>query len=604
MHDARPLGAPAASDRPAATGIPELPRPVEERDAVGLALADEWRARGRLEGTRLALHVVARAIRLALLSAFFLPQLAIRRGTGHTVLRRYLQACGGGFVKLGQALSMRYDLLPQAYCDELLKLLDRVPAVPVSRIERIIAEDLGRPVASCFAGLDPRPLGSASIAQVHAARLVSGEPVAVKVARPGVTRIFRADLMYLRLAGRFTARFGVFARLDLEAVVRELSQLTREELDFRREARNATLFHERLAADDVDHCAPRVHFALSGPRVITMELIEGVPLTSLMAAVQQDDRARLEAWARDGIRPRRTSRLLLRSILEQVMRHRVFNADPHPANLIIEEGGSLAWVDFGMVGWLDEHAWALLFRMLRAIATEQVQPAVEALLDSLAPLPAKDLSGFEQQARAIIRDWIRLSRDAEATAAEKSTARSLIRLVAAIGAAGITIPAELVRVFRALIVSDLVLLRLDPDIDWVPQLRDFVGSETGRQLRDALRPEVGIGTVLAAGQAWLRFFTTTADLVNWLDVRIPELTRAYQHELSTLGRVAVLLLRYLRAGIAAFVVVVVLVRVPQLRFGPLASLDAWSGRFVLPILLCSIVALVVLSRILGELRPR
>src|SRR5207249_2530161 len=128
--------------------------------------------------------------------------------------------------------------------------------------------------------------------------------------------------------------------------------------------------------------------------------------------------------------------------------------------------------------------------------------------------------------------------------------------------------------------------------------------ETGRQLRAALRPEVGLGTVLAAGQAWLRFFSSTAELVNWLDVRIPELTRAYQHEFSNLGRVGVLLLRYARMGIAAFLLLAVLARVPQTRVGALAMLDVRTGPFVWAIVLCSLAALVVLSRLLGELRPR
>jgi ubiquinone biosynthesis protein len=335
-----------------------------------------------------------------------------------------------------------------------------------------------------------------------------------------------------------------------------------------------------------------------------MERVEGVPMTSLLAAVQQDDRVRLEQWAGCGIRPRRTARLLLRSILEQTMRHRVFNADPHPANLVVQEGGTLAWLDFGMVGWLDEHTWAQQFRMQRAIAAEQVQPAVEALLDSLAPLPARDLSGFELQARGILREWIHSSRDPQATVTEKSAARVLVRLFAAMRVAGISVPGDLVRLFRALIVSDLVLLRLDPGIDWVPEVREFVGSETGRQLRAALRPEVSVGTVVAAGQAWLRFFTTSANLVNWLDVRIPDLTRAYQQEFSNLWRVGALLLRYLRAGIVAFVALVLLAHVPQVRVGVLAALDERSGHFVLPIVLAGAVAAVVLSRVLGELRPR
>jgi ubiquinone biosynthesis protein len=587
MADVREL--PGSAD---ATAVSELPAVVGHRPA------------GRLELLALSVYATGRTVRLLVLSIVFLPQLVVRRRAAPELLRSYLQACGGGFVKLGQMLSMRYDLLPEAYCDALLTLLDRVPAVPVARIERVIQEDLGRPASACFSSLEPKPLGSASIAQVHAGELRNGERVAVKVARPGIARTLRVDLAYLRAAARVAAQFGLLRGLDLGMMVRELTQLTREELDFRREARNAALFQERLALDDVDHRAPRVHFELCGQRVITMERIEGVPMTALLAAVRDDDRHRLDDWAESGIRPRRTARLLLWSILEQTMHHRVFNADPHPANLVLEEGGTLVWLDFGMVGWLDENTWTQQIRMLRAIAQEQVHPAVEALMDSLAPLPARDLSEFELQARGIVRDWIQASRDPQATMAEKSTARFLVRLFEAIRGAGLSVPTDLLRMFRTMIVSDLIVLRLDPAMDWVPELRQFVGGETGRQLRAALRPEVSVATVWAAGQAWLRFFTTSANLVNWLDVRIPEMTAAYQNKFSEVGRVGALLLRYARAGIVAFVIVVVLAHIPPIRFGVLAALDERTGHYVLPILLTSAVAVVVLSRVLGELRQR
>ena len=583
----------------------ELPAPVDQPAVPELpAVLETGRRRRRTELPGLAVHAAGRTIRLVALAVVFLPQFVLAPSARPAVLKRYLQACGGGFVKLGQMLAMRYDLLPATYCDELLSLLDRMPAAPISRIERIVAEDLGGPASTWFSSFDAVPIGSASISQVHAARLLTGEPVAVKVARPGIGRTLRIDLFYLRLAARVAAQFGLLGRLDLGALVRELTQLTREELDFRREARNTALFHDRLALDDVDHRAPRVYFDLCAPRVITMERIEGVSVSSLLAAVRKSDHASLDAWAERGVRPRRTARLLLWSILQQTMRHRVFNADPHPANLIVEEGGTLVWLDFGMVGWLDEQLWTEQVRMQRAIAQEQVQPAVEALMDSLAPLPARDLSDFEMQARGILRDWIQASRDPQATVAEKSIARFLVRLFETIRAAGISVPTDLLRMFRTMIVSDVIILQLDPGIDWIPELREFVGSETGRQLRTALRPEVSLETIVAAGQAWLRFFTTTANLVNWLDVRIPEMTAAYQDKFSNLGRVGVLLLKYIRAGIVAFVILVLLAHIPQIRVGVLAALDDRTGHVILPIVLGGVVVVVVLSRVLGELNKQ
>jgi ubiquinone biosynthesis protein len=562
--------------------------------------ADEWRTGRRWESLWLLFSAAARVAWLGVL----LPQLAVRRRRRPAVLRRYLRACGGGFAELGRMLAMRYDRLPLEYCVELLELSGRAPAAPLSRMERVIAEDLRRPVANCFRSVAAAPLRATSIAQVHAARLPTGEAVAVKVARPGIERTVAVDLWCLRLAAGFTRRFGIYRRLELDAVVRELSPHVREELDLRRQARHAALLHERLREDDVDHRAPEVHFSVSGPRVVTVELIEGATVEDLLAAVQGGDRGRLEEWSSRGIRPRRTARLLQRSILEQALRHPVFNAHPHPADLVVEGGGTLAWVDFGMVGWLDQRTRAQQLRMQRALATGRIQRAVEALLEGLAPLPARDLSGFELQARAIFGDWIRSSADSHATPIERSTARCYVRLLGAIRAAGITVPADLACLFRTLILGDLVRLRLDPAMDSVPELRALAGDETGRWVRRALSPAAGLGAVLAAGQAWLRFFTASSDLVSWLDVRMPELTRTYERDLSRLGRVGVLLLRYTRLGIAAFVVVVVLAHVPQTRVGALASLDERAGHLWLALALGGVATIVVLSRILGELERR
>jgi ubiquinone biosynthesis protein len=239
-----------------------------------------------------------------------------------------------------------------------------------------------------------------------------------------------------------------------------------------------------------------------------------------MAAVQADDQARLERWAERGIRPRRTARLLLRSMLEQVMDHRVFNADPHPANLILRDGGSLAWVDFGMVGWLDEATWEQQFGLLGALANDRVQAAWEALLNSVGPLPVRDLSGFELEVKGILRDWIEASKDPQASVQERSTGRLFLRLFDAFRRAGLRLPADLLRVYRTVVGVDMILLRLDRTIDWLPDVREFVREETGRQLARALRPDL-----VAAGQAWLRFFSTTFSLVNWLDVKLPEILR-------------------------------------------------------------------------------
>ena len=231
---------------------------------------------------------------------------------------------------------------------------------------------------------------------------------------------------------------------------------------------------------------------------------------------------------------------------------------------------------------------------------------MEALLSSLAPLPVRDLTGFEVEARALIRDWISSSRDPHATVLEKSAARFFTRLFGAIRRAGLSLPSDLMRVYRTVIGCDVILLRLDHTIDWVPELRDVVEQETGRQLWRTLRPAVSMGTVVAASQAWLHFFSTTFNLVNWLDIRLPEMARSYQKEFSQLEQAARLGLRYLRILVVVFLLLVVLAHIPWTRVDFLAALDERTGPHLLAIVVAVFVVVVVSSRLLGELtsRPR
>jgi ABC1 atypical kinase-like domain len=169
------------------------------------------------------------------------------RDAGPGLPRWYLQTCGGAFVKLGQVLAIRYDVLPGRYCDELTKLLDRLPAMPVDVIRAAIERDPGRTLEACYAEFDPEPLGSASIAQVHGARLHDGDEVVVKVIRPATRRTFRIDFRHLHSLAAALDRFGPFTKLEARRLVQEVVDLMREELDFRREARNIWQMQERDA---------------------------------------------------------------------------------------------------------------------------------------------------------------------------------------------------------------------------------------------------------------------------------------------------------------------------------------------------------------------
>ena len=178
---------------------------------------------------KFALLYLLRLARLGVLTAIFLPVFLLARfrflpwlgGRGPVLLRWYLETSGAGFVKIGQILAMRYDLLSPVYCRELAKLLDQMPALPIDVIRQEIERSLGKPIAQLFQSLSPKPLGTASLAQVHEARLLTNERVAVKVRRPGIERRIRADLVSLRALAWFLDLSGLFLPLRLKSVVYE-----------------------------------------------------------------------------------------------------------------------------------------------------------------------------------------------------------------------------------------------------------------------------------------------------------------------------------------------------------------------------------------------
>lgn len=461
------------------------------------------------------------------------------------LLRRYLEACQGAFVKLGQILAMRYDLLSPTYCEELAHLLDRVRPSPTPAMLRTIEAELERPIASCFAEFDSKPVGSASLAQAYTARLHSGENVVVKVLRTGIESQVRVDLGYLSLLGHILDATGLLFPFSFASLIKELRRLTFEELDLRREARNAQMLHDLMLSDSVDHYAPRVFFEFSRQRVLTLEKLEGVWLHELLSAVVEKDETRLAHWRSCGISSERTARLLFRSIMVQCYQHRVFHCDPHAGNLIVLNGGTLGYIDFGMVGWLDEREWALQYRLFENIANGRLQASYDALVESLDFLTARDLSDFELDFKTILRDWVLAVQSRHATLKEKSTGLFLLSTAQLIGRAGLKLPLAVTRLHRTTIISDMIELRLFPELNVVREMEDFFNSEDAQTLcrvfsSKQLQTTVGdwLQLALFGPQHGLR-------VLRWLDTQLPMIRRAVDQQANGLEAVVYQLLRYL-----------------------------------------------------------
>jgi ubiquinone biosynthesis protein len=283
-------------------------------------------------------------------------------------VRMALEDLGPTFVKLGQLLSARADVLPPAYQTQLARLQDAAPSEPPGTVEEVIEAELKRPASEVFAWFDAAPLAAASIGQAHAARLVDGTEVVVKVRRPAAVARVEVDLAVLEWAAALASKCLVIARrLDVGGQVAELARTLRAELDYEIEAANAERFAADLASDPTVH-VPAVHREASTARVITLTRIDGLRLSNLAA---------LDAA---GVDRQALARKIVDVVLAMVFEHGFFHADPHPGNLFVDPDGRLGLVDFGMVGVLDPPTRARLVRVFLATASGDATVLADEML--------------------------------------------------------------------------------------------------------------------------------------------------------------------------------------------------------------------------------
>ena len=290
--------------------------------------------------------------------------------SGPTHLRMALEELGATFIKLGQILSTRSDLLPPEYQAELTRLQDGASPVAPDVVRQAVSAELGMPLEAAFASFDLIPLASASIGQAHAATLRDGTEVVVKVRRPGVVEQVDVDLEILQnLAVMASRRWELANQYDLPGLASEYAQTLRDELDYLREGRNAERFAANFAHDRNIHI-PRVFWELTTSRVLTLERVRGIKINDLAALdAAHIDRRALAQRATD-------------LILHMVFEDGFFHADPHPGNFFVETGGRIGLIDFGMVGTLDQRTREQLVGMLTAM-TSQDADRLEAVLEEL-----------------------------------------------------------------------------------------------------------------------------------------------------------------------------------------------------------------------------
>lgn len=359
-------------------------------------------------------------------------------------LRLALEQLGPTFIKLGQVLSTRPDLLPEPYRQELAALQDSAPPVPGTVIAHLVECELGGPPSEIFTSFDLQPLASASLGQAHTAVLSDGTDVVVKVRRPNVVEQVEQDLEILRnMATRAARHWEVAADYDLIGIADEFAHTLRAELDYLEEGRNAERFATNFAADD-DIRIPRIYWDTTTSRVLTLERISGIKVSDLRA---------LDAAGID--RPALAARAA-RAVAKMIFEDGFFHADPHPGNLFIEPGGRIGLIDFGMVGEIDPHLREELGTLLLALARQNPHRVASALTDLASSRGRVDISVLSTDLAPIIDRYTRRELG-------EIPVGALIRdILAVIRRHHLQLPPELALLLKMLVMTEGMGVQLDP----------------------------------------------------------------------------------------------------------------------------------------------
>jgi ubiquinone biosynthesis protein len=386
-------------------------------------------------------------------------------------LREVFDGAGVSFAKLAQQLSLRADLLPYAYCAELSKMLDRAQPFPTAEAITIIERSLGRPLNETFSAFDPEPIGSASLACVYQATLKSGERVAVKVRRPGIGPLLVADLRAMDWLLVLAETLTLVRPGSTSQFRQELRTILMSELNFHVEARYTEMFRSRMQTDAVT--APRVHLQHCTDEVLMTELMSGMWMRELMTAVDRNDQEFLSKARGMGIDPRVVARRLVQFVNRMILESNFFHADPHPANLIVLPNNRICFIDFGAVARVSTQTRNIVREIQYHMKNCDVERLVDTSVRLAGPLPPMDVDAANEAIAEIWADWLRALRSTDAEWWERSTSHGWLRYVKVAGEYEMPVSVETLQFFRATLLYDSIVMRLDKDVDVVREYKVY-----------------------------------------------------------------------------------------------------------------------------------
>lgn len=373
------------------------------------------------------------------------------------LLRQTFEKLGATYIKLGQFVASSPSLFPEAYVTEFQHCLDKTTPLPFSIMRSVLEQELKRPLGEIFSEIDEKPLASASIAQVHAARLVSGEQVVIKIQKPGVENILLTDLNFLY----FTARLVelVFPKVkfaSLSAIVSEIQACMMEETDFFKEARNIRDFNDFLERTGNESAiAPKVYEQASSLRVLTMERFYGVPLTDLET---------IQKYTRD---PAGTLITAMNTWFSSLMLCESFHADLHAGNLMVLTDGRLGFIDFGIVGRINPDTWGATHAFVESLTDGDFRKMAESMTRIGMTRRTVDVDALTRDLEALYSSFTMVDPEHVLNGAvnDNEINRIMLDIVAAGERHGIRFPRAFALLLKQILYFDRYVKILAPDLN-------------------------------------------------------------------------------------------------------------------------------------------
>ena len=386
-------------------------------------------------------------------------------------INKILLNLGPTFLKLGQMLSLRADIIPPALADELRKLLDHGPAAEYAEVAKIFKEEIGEWPEDIFGHFEKKPFAVASISEVHKA-IYRDKTIAVKIQRPGIRKIIQEDLAIAKMSARVLSIFSFVDKIKkavhlLNNIIEEFFKWIEHELDYRLEAFNMTRIKNNFAESKI-FVVPEIIHEYSGKRVLTMEFIEGVSLNVIFDQMGKLQKEETIQYKDIKIKKQIFIDHLVEIVFKQIFEDGYFHADPHPANIILTAKGQIAFIDFGIIGVFQPHLKESLIEIVTGLYDRDVGKITQALIKLDGVEGNYPIKVIENRIRKLLDDW------QTGSVLEMSMAEVFFRLLILSQESDVEVPLAVFTLGKTILEYDGLLRKLDPEMDLFQTLKEYM----------------------------------------------------------------------------------------------------------------------------------